>query len=727
LTISKIKTFSILSFIIFGIFLYTILIKYVVQQHHHALDESIIQTEQYIKNSINFLINTKKQSYIERAKILFSKDEVIKALETKDRAKFYKLVKPYFNNMKAIDKDFWGLHIIYPNNLSFIRIHKPKAKDKFIEKGEKPLIDKVNKTKKIVTGFEDGKFGYFLRINFPIFSQQNKYLGVAEFSINIDSLTKYIKSTLGYESLFLINNIRNKKFLNHLPKTKEGLVIFKSTSKKLFDKFKSTTQHSNKDQSSYEHKHNNDIKIDNNIFKISKVSLSKTAELIITFNINNTITEQNNFKNNIQKLVFILLLSAIVLWYTITKYYLKYFKLEEYRKKDLEQTVQQKTLELQQNIVQLEQATKAKSEFLANMSHEIRTPLNAILGFIDLLEEENKENRLKTYIEIISTSSKSLLKIIEDILDFSKIESGKLEIENIDFNTKEEFEVITHLFEAICSKKNIKLILILDSNLPEIINSDPLRIKQVISNLISNAVKFTDENKSIKINIGIKNNLLQVSIKDEGIGIPKDKLEHIFKAFNQEDSSTTRKYGGTGLGLAISNELVKLLGGKLNVKSQLGIGSEFYFYIPIVLGQKIINTQKVSNPINFQNKKVLLVEDNRSNQMFIEILLKKVNLDFDIANDGIEAIEIFKINKYDIILMDENMPNMSGIEATKQILKYEKKNNLTHTPIVALTANALKGDREKFLSIGMDEYLTKPVSKEKLIEVLNKIISKGRI
>lgn len=238
MTTTKIKFFSIASFLIFSLFVFVILHEYVSTKHHNALDSSVLQTQKYIKNSVNMLINQKKRIYINRAERLFSNEFIIDALKNKDREKFYKLIKPYFYNIKAVDSNFWGMHIILKDNLSFIRVHKPKAKDNLIEKGKKPLIDKANRTKKLVSGFDDGKFGYFLRIVYPVFTKQKEFLGVAEFSINIDSLTEHIKQTLNYESLFLIDNINNKKFLNDLSKTKNGLVIFKATSDELFKRFK---------------------------------------------------------------------------------------------------------------------------------------------------------------------------------------------------------------------------------------------------------------------------------------------------------------------------------------------------------------------------------------------------------------------------------------------------------------------------------------------------------
>ena len=369
-----------------------------------------------------------------------------------------------------------------------------------------------------------------------------------------------------------------------------------------------------------------------------------------------------------------------------------------------------------------EYANIAKSEFLANMSHEIRTPLNAILGFIELLKEKESSKESINYLNIINSSSNDLLNLINDILDFSKIESGNLSIEAIDFDPFWEFQITKKLFHAKMQEKNIQLFSSY-AQLPKSLNGDILRIKQVVNNLLSNAMKFTQENKSIFLDITYEDGYLNVHVKDEGIGISNEYQEKIFDAFSQEDSSTTRKYGGTGLGLSISYNLVKMMDSELKVKSELGVGSEFYFSVPLKYGKEIaskeINTTEVKKELSGH---ILLVEDNKANQMFMKVILKKLNLTFDIANDGIEAVESFKGGSYDAILMDENMPNMNGIEATKSILTYEKENTLTHVPIIALTANALKGDREKFLAAGMDEYLTKPVNKKDLSRVLGEFI-----
>ena len=241
---------------------------------------------------------------------------------------------------------------------------------------------------------------------------------------------------------------------------------------------------------------------------------------------------------------------------------------------------------------------------------------------------------------------------------------------------------------------------------------------------LSNAIKFTTKNKNITLQVFYEDKKLHIEVIDEGIGIASEKKEKIFEAFSQANISTTRKYGGTGLGLSISTKLVSLMGGKLNVQSKLNEGSTFSFALPLSKGELLIKEEIQPKLDSLKNKKVLLVEDNKSNQMFMKIVLKKLQMQTEIANDGFEAIEMFEKNFYDVILMDENMPNMSGIEATKKILLIQKQRKQKPTPIIALTANALKGDRQRFLNAGMSEYLTKPINKDKLQKTINEVIKK---
>jgi len=372
------------------------------------------------------------------------------------------------------------------------------------------------------------------------------------------------------------------------------------------------------------------------------------------------------------------------------------------------------TKELHLQMEKAKQLADVKSEFLSNMSHEIRTPLNAIMGFIELMKEED-DGKFKKYLDVIDSSSKTLLTIINDILDLSKIEAGKISIENVNFSCNELFYAI-ELFEERASKKQIEYKTNF-VNLPKYLIGDVHRIKQVISNLLSNAIKFTPENKKIEVDVEYKNNSLFVMVKDEGIGIPEQKLLTIFDAFNQADNSITRKYGGTGLGLTISYKLIQLLGGELKVQSKENQGSKFYFEIPIKKGKEenhIIDCKNMNN----KHIKILLAEDNKANQMFMKVIFKKLNIDFEIVDNGEEVIKLLKQNKqFDIILMDINMPVLDGIEATK-IVRDMKKD----IPIIALTASVLKDEKDRYILVGMNDVLEKPLDIEKLKKVINQFL-----
>ncbi len=371
-----------------------------------------------------------------------------------------------------------------------------------------------------------------------------------------------------------------------------------------------------------------------------------------------------------------------------------------------------------------EEASLQKSQFLANMSHEIRTPLNAVTGFISLLHEKETDAEKIKYLQVIKSSSDSLLGIISDILDISKIESGKLNIDPIDFSPYEELISVVELFQEKAAQKGIVLDIDYSDKIPEILFADVLRIKQIFFNLLSNAVKFTPEGEAIKCTIWYKSGSLSIRVKDYGIGIPKEKQKLIFKPFLQAESSTTREYGGTGLGLAISSKLIQMLNGELTLKSQEGKGSIFTFTVEMPEGKDIcIAHEDTMEPLESLTGHILIVEDMEANSMFLGIVLGNVGLTYDIATNGIEAIEKFKIKKYDLILMDENMPKLGGIAATQVILDIEKVKSLDHTPIISLTANALKGDRERFLEAGMDDYLSKPVDPNSLTNMLQKYLA----
>ncbi len=354
-----------------------------------------------------------------------------------------------------------------------------------------------------------------------------------------------------------------------------------------------------------------------------------------------------------------------------------------------------------------EEAMQQKSQFLANMSHEIRTPLNAIVGFIKLLEEKETDKEKLKYMHIIKNSSDSLVQIINDILDISKIESGKLKIEPYNFNPYDDLISVAELFQAKAAENYIDFKIKYNNYMPSVLYGDALRIKQIFTNLLSNAIKFTPEGSIVKSVVWYKNGRLNILVKDYGIGISEEKQKSIFEPFTQADGSTARVYGGTGLGLTISLELSRMLGGELTLKSEVGKGSAFKLSVPLPLGKEEEDAQE-DEDIALSGH-VLIVEDYEANRMFLSIILENFGLTYEMANDGLEAIEKFKTGRYDLILMDENMPNMGGMDAAKQIAVLEEESGLEHTPVVSLTANALKGDKERFLAAGFDGYLSKPI------------------
>ena len=374
------------------------------------------------------------------------------------------------------------------------------------------------------------------------------------------------------------------------------------------------------------------------------------------------------------------------------------------------------------DVTDLKAIEKAKSEFLSNMSHEIRTPLNAILGFVGILKKRIKDEEALEYLRIIDSSGVSLLTIINDILDFSKIQNGQFTIEKYALKCKEEFYTMVDLFRANAEAKGIDYSVFISNNVPDMIEADGVRVKQIFANLLSNAIKFTPKNGKITIALFYEAPNLILSVEDSGIGISQENQKKIFLAFKQADNSTTRKYGGTGLGLSISSSLATLMGGTLYVKSQEGKGATFRLSFPVemVEEQSVVSASKdVQTEKEVRYKGIILVaEDNKTNQMLIKLLLSDFGLEYKIANDGEEAVLMYQKAKYDLILMDENMPRLNGIEAMHKIKAYEKKNGLDAVPIIALTANALETDRQRFLDAGMDDFIAKPIDTDVLQRVL---------
>lgn len=381
-----------------------------------------------------------------------------------------------------------------------------------------------------------------------------------------------------------------------------------------------------------------------------------------------------------------------------------------------------------------EESNKLKEAFLANMSHEIRTPMNAIIGFSDILSKRDLEEQEKEYVMIIKTAGENLLTIINDILDISKIEAGMMTFEEHTFSVREIFKSLQVMLIEKAKEKHLELLFSCDEDVPNVLQGDNTRLTQILINLAGNAIKFT-QNGNIHVRVKVLRNdidsnrngniLLEFSVTDTGIGIPQDKLEHIFERFRQAESHTTRKYGGTGLGLSIAKQLAELQGGTLSVKSKFEEGSVFTFCIPYRKSIEAIQTLQITaqrHDMNGLGKlNILLVEDNLLNVKLILSLFSEYNLKLQVAENGSICIEKIKENNFDIVLMDMEMPVMNGYEAAT-IIRKELKNNI---PIIAMTAHAMSGERERCLHLGMNDYISKPINANLLFEKMYELTIKS--
>jgi signal transduction histidine kinase/ActR/RegA family two-component response regulator len=372
-----------------------------------------------------------------------------------------------------------------------------------------------------------------------------------------------------------------------------------------------------------------------------------------------------------------------------------------------------------------EEASRLKSQFLANISHDLRTPMNGVIGMTELALRTELDEQQRDYLRTVLDSAESLLCLLNDILDFSKIEAGKLTLEEVPFDVRELVESTVKSLGVDAERKALEVHCCVDPEVPARLVGDPTRFRQILSNLVSNAIKFTERGR---VDVEVKPEsaegsevVVHVAVRDTGIGIPPEKIEAIFEPFVQADGSTTRRFGGTGLGLSIASRLAKLMGGRIWAESTVGKGSTFHVVLRFAASQpdagRLSAAPADAGSCRAAGLRILVAEDNPINRKVIAKILELERHQVTLAGDGSEAVNLVAQERFDLILMDVQMPVMSGLEAARRIRERECATG-GHIPIIALTASAMKGDRERCLEAGMDDYLSKPVRPEALSEVI---------
>ncbi|MFC1512967.1 ATP-binding protein [Thermodesulfobacteriota bacterium] len=691
---------------------------------HRSLAEEQLEHRRLFERSYE-QIATRLDNYLsKRMNGLLVQPEILRAFRDRDRERLYALIAKKFQVIRKELPGFPILHFHTPDHKSFLRVHKPGLFNDDLEE-VRPMVARAIHSRLEEKGFEVGKFAIIYRVVRPVF-YEGEFLGVLEIGGDIGYLMRELRLLFGLPSAFFatresLDSYRLSKDLKNL----SGRLLFSSNNEHLFDQIESIdfVNGGKKEIGGREY-----------AFLVSDPIVDFKGNLIGNIVSLHDLSRVNALQHQIilQTLVmsvFLLILVSIV----------------------LEKSFGRMVADLEASNRLAMKAEKAKGEFLANMSHEIRTPMNAIIGMTGLALKTPLNDRQQFLIGSVKTASDSLLGLLNDILDFSKIEAGQLQLDMNVFSISALVDSVQSIMMVAAADKDLGLHVHADiESLPKFVEGDELRLRQVLVNLVNNGIKFTEQG-SVEIHVvpvpGISDSTkvwLRFSVADTGIGIAGDQQDSIFTSFRQADSSTARQYGGSGLGLAICKQLVEMMGGRIWLESALEKGARFYFTVPLAVADKAVPEQNEESVIALAKQmSVLLVEDNMANRDLARIVLEGDGHAVTTAVDGLDALKVVAEQNFDVVLMDVQMPVMDGhtacgiirrcelgvgeIENITPELQEKLTNRLggSHLAIVAMTANAMQGDKEKCLQAGMDDYLTKPFLPQQVASALQRVAGSG--